>query len=154
MTKLILLVTIALAGQLVKADPEGTVTCHNNHTVDITITDVDDRDEWTVTDWQLQGKAACEPTFPAGDTTVSYTGLKLPDCSISSEQLPESIKYVLIVSATKSAGAGPGEQLRAYDHRYYVSCEYDNQDNTSVASFEPIVNRKDNSTGTYSMQQL
>ena len=30
-----------------------------------------------------------------------------------------------------------------YDHLYYVSCEYDNQNNT-MASFVPAKNRQDN----------
>ncbi|KAL9952467.1 hypothetical protein ACROYT_G039729 [Oculina patagonica] len=68
-------------------------------------------------------------------TTVIYASLPLPDCAWSSEQLNGSIKYVLEISATKSDPGGTG-QLRAYDHLYYVSCVYDNQ-NRTWASFEP-----------------
>ena len=122
----------------------GSITCHNNHTVDISITSLDDLAGWTTTEWRLKNNSACDPTF--GNRTVIYNDLALPDCAWSSEQLPDSIKYVLKISATKS---DPGEtgQLYAYDHLYYVSCDYDNQ-NFSKASFIPIVNRKDNYTGT------
>ena len=134
-------------------DPVGDVTCRKNHTVDIVITNVDDLDEWASQEanWRLEGDAACEPTFSG--TTVTYTGLKLPDCSMSSEQFNDSIKYVLKVNATRTAGAGAAGQLRAYDHLYYVSCDYDSQ-NFSKASFVPIVNRNDNDTGTYSFHKL
>ncbi len=110
---------------------------------------MDDIDEWTTFDWRLENNADCDPTFSG--TTVTYTGLVLPDCTFSSEQLDNSIKYVLKVSATKPDPGGAG-QLRTYDHLYYVSCDYDNQDNTSVASFVPIINRGSNDTGTFSMQ--
>ncbi|KAL9952511.1 hypothetical protein ACROYT_G039779 [Oculina patagonica] len=148
MTKLILLVTLALAGQLVKGqDPVGTVTCFNNHTVDITITNVIDIDEWTdPTEWRLENNADCEPIIDQDNGAVYYTGLVLPDCAFEQQQFADSIKYILKVSATRSDPGGAG-QLRAYDHLYYVSCDYDNQDNTSVASFVPIVNRGDNDTG-------
>ncbi|KAL9952528.1 hypothetical protein ACROYT_G039797 [Oculina patagonica] len=147
MTKLILFMTLAIAVQLVRGqvDPEGAVTCNNDHTVDITITNVDDLDEWTTTDWQLKGDAACAPTFTDA-TTVFYGGLHLPDCALEEQQLADSVKYVLEVSVTKSAGEGPGEQLRAYDHLYYVSCDYDNEGNVE-ANFIPIVNRGNNDTG-------
>ena len=118
----------------------GVVTCHNNHTVDIIITNVDDLGEWSEPKWQLQSSASCQPAF--SDSTVTYTGLFLPDCAWSSEQLPDSIKYVLKINATMGNPGGTG-QLRAYDHLYYVSCDYDNQ-NRSSASFVPIVNRNDN----------
>ena len=85
-------------------DPEGTVTCHNNHTVDIVITNVYDLDEWTEVEWQFEDSPACQPTF--NGTTVTYTGLVLLNCSMSLEQLADSIKYVLKVSATKTGGAG------------------------------------------------
>ncbi|XP_078350192.1 ZP domain-containing protein-like [Oculina patagonica] len=157
--KLILLVTFALVSQLVKGqnppDPVGIVTCNDDHTVDISITNVDDLGEWETSEWQLEDSAACAPTFTDA-STVTYDGLFLPDCSMSSEQLPDSIKYVLKVSATKGdPGSGTTGQLRAYDHLYYVSCDYDNQ-NRSSASFVPIVNRRDNDTGdaffTFSLQ--
>ncbi len=131
-------------------DPVGRVTCNDDHTVDISITNVDDLGEWEISEWQLEDSAACEPTFSG--TTVTYTGLVLPNCSMSSEQLPDSIKYVLKVSATKpDPGSGTTGQLRAYDHLYYVSCDYDNQ-NRSSASFVPIVNRNDNDTGMWNKQ--
>ena len=121
-------------------NPVGKVTCNNNHTVDINITNIDDLGEWNTREWRLQSKAECEPTFGSG--TVTYSSLKLPDCSWSSEQLNGSIKYILKVNPTKTDPGGNG-QLRAYDHLYYVSCYYDNQ-NRSSASFVPTKNREDN----------
>ncbi len=131
----------------------GTVTCNNDHTVDISITNLDDIAEWTdPSEWRLENNANCDPTIDQGNSAVNYAGLVLPDCALEEQQLADSVKYVLKVSATKSTGAGPGGQLRAYDHLYYVSCDYDNEGNVS-ASFIPIVNRGDNDTGTYSVQQ-
>ena len=123
-------------------NPVGQVTCRNDHTVDIKIANIDDLDEWSTSEWRLQSKAECEPTFDSG--TVTYSSLKLPNCSWSSEQLNmnDSIKYILKVNPTKTDPGGNG-QLRAYDHLYYVSCYYDNQ-NRSSASFVPIKNREDN----------
>ena len=125
-------------------NPVGKVTCNNNHTVDINITNIGDVNEWNTSDWRLQNKAECEPTFGSG--TVTYSSLKLPNCSWSSEQLAGSIKYILKVNPTKTDPGGNG-QLRTYDHLYYVSCEYDNQ-NRSSASFVPIKNREDNDSST------
>ncbi|KAL9952548.1 hypothetical protein ACROYT_G039817 [Oculina patagonica] len=127
-----------------QGDPAGAVTCNNDHTVDITITDVDDLDEWVASDWQLKGEAACEPTFTDA-STVTYSGLHLPDCALEQQQLADSVKYVLEVSVTKGDPGGAG-QLRAYDHLYYVSCDYDNEGNVE-ANFIPIVNRGNNDTG-------
>ena len=118
----------------------GKVTCHNNHTVDINITNVDDLAEWTETEWRTRNSSSCQPTFHNG--TVNYDGLALPDCAFSSQQLSNGIKYILKISAKKSDPVGTG-QLYVYDHLYYVSCEYDSQ-NKSVASFVPIKNSKDN----------
>ena len=118
----------------------GKVTCHNDHTVDIIITNVNDLAVWNKTDWRLQNSASCEPTF--GNKTVNYDGLTLPDCAWSSEQLQDGIKYILKISVKKSDPGGTG-QLYVYDHLYYVSCKYDNQ-NKSVASFVPFKNRHDN----------
>lgn len=121
------------------------VYCNNDHTVDVTISYVDDIDEWVPSEWRLQGNAACDPTLSVPGQTVTYDDLILPDCAYKSSQYPESIKYILKIEAKKSDPGGT-QQLRAYDHLYYVSCEYDNQ-NRSTASFVPIVNRNDNDTG-------
>ena len=124
--------------------PVGKVTCHSNHTVDINITGVDDLAEWTETEWRTQNSSgyltACQPTFH--NKTVKYDGLLLPDCAFSSQQLPNSVKYILKISAKKSDPGATG-QLYVYDHLYYVSCEYGNQ-NKTVASFVPVKNRQDN----------
>ena len=97
--------------------PVGKVTCHNNHTVDITITNVDDLSWWNETDWRLQNNPSCKATF--GKRTVSYDWLRLPDCASSSQQLPKSIKYILeiIVKRGKHSGAG---QMYVYDYLFCV----------------------------------
>ncbi|KAJ7318456.1 hypothetical protein OS493_037935 [Desmophyllum pertusum] len=150
MKNLILLVTFALVCHHVKGqnppDPVGTVTCHDDHTVDISISNVDDLAEWTTTEWRLEGNSACDPKFDDG--TVTYTGLSLPDCSMSSKQLSGDIKYVLKVNAIKpDPVSSTADQLRGYDHLYYVSCEYDNED-IATASFVPIKNRNDNDSSS------
>ena len=126
-------------------NPVGKVTCHNNHTVDINITGVDDLAEWTETAWRTRNSSgyltACQPTFH-NNRTVKYYSLKLPDCAFSSQQLSNSVKYILKINAKKSDPSGTG-QLLVYDHLYYVSCEYDSQ-NKTMASFVPVKNRQDN----------
>ena len=125
--------------------PMANVYCYNNHTVDVTIINVDDVDEWTPIEWELQGNSACRPALSNPDETVTYTRLVLPDCAFNSIQEPDYIKYILKINVTKPNPGGAG-QLRAYDHLYYIMCHYDNQ-NRSTASFIPIVNRNDNDTG-------
>ncbi|KAL9952522.1 hypothetical protein ACROYT_G039790 [Oculina patagonica] len=152
MRKLILLMTIALACQVSKGyssgfnptAPTGSVTCNDDHTVSITISDVDDLDEWSAPAWQLESSDSCEPTFTDA-TTVTYSSLSLPDCSESSEQLSDGIKYILKINPTVTDQL----QSRSYEHLYYVSCKYDNDDNV-VASFVPIKHRTDNDTSTAS----
>ena len=123
------------------------MNCRDNHTVDITISNVDDADEWASNEWRLANNPACEPAIDPVTNTVTYDGLHLPDCVWQSEQLADHIKYILRISAIKPAVNPTGTgQLRAYDHLCYVSCYYDNQNRTS-ASFVPIKNRKDNDTG-------
>ena len=134
------LLLLAGANHSIPMGPVGKVTCHNDHTVDITISNVDDLAEWTVTEWRTRNSSSCEPTFHNG--TVNYDGLALPDCAISSKDLSNGIKYILKISAQKSDPGGAG-QLYVYDHLYYVSCEYDSQNKTK-ASFVPIKNRQDN----------
>ena len=121
--------------------PVGKVTCHNNLTVDITISNVTDLAGWNTTEWRIRNSASCQPTFH-NNRTVTYDGLDLPDCAFSSQQLSNGIKYILKISAKKSDPVGTG-QLYVYDHLYYVSCEYDSQ-NKSVASFVPVRYRQDN----------
>ncbi|KAJ7369334.1 hypothetical protein OS493_039731 [Desmophyllum pertusum] len=100
-----------------------------------------------------KSNAACEPII--GDETVTYTNLHLPNCAMSWEQLPNDIKYVLKINAEKTAGQNAQGQTRAYNHLYYVSCDYDNQ-NRSSSSFVPIKNRDDNDSAphffTFSLQ--
>ena len=122
------------------------VHCKYNHTVDIAISNVDDADKWASNEWRLANNSACDPAIDPSANTVTYTGLHLPDCAWESEQLADHIKYILKISAVKTDPGNPAGQLRAYDHLYYVSCYYDNQNKTS-ASFVPIKNRQDNDTG-------
>lgn len=115
----------------------GNVYCHSNHTVDITIINVESLGSWTESQWQLEGNTECQPTF--GVDTVTYSDLVLPDCANAEEQNPESIKYILKINAITDDPGGTG-QLRVYDQLYFVSCEYDNQ-NRSTASFIPLTSR-------------
>ncbi len=135
-------------------DLAGTVICHDNHTVDITITNVDDIDEWAdPTRWRLEDNANCDPVIDQDNGVVNYTGLVLPDCTFKQQQFSDSIKYILKVSAKRDNPGGAG-QLRAYDYLFFVSCDYDNEGNPPVASFVPIVNRGDNVTSTCSFLQF
>ena len=135
------------SGQVYPSAPEATVNCKDNHRVDILISNVDDADQWQGKEWQLQNDTACQPAIDYVAKIVTYAALRLPECAWESEQLDDHIKYILKISAVKP-NAGATGQLRAYDHLYYVSCYYDNQNRTS-ASFVPIKNRKDNDTGMY-----
>lgn len=103
---------------------------------------MDDLGEWTAAEWQLEGNGACQPTLSG--STVTYTNLNLPDCATSSEELTKSVLYVLTINPTKSGLL----QARSYEHLYYVSCEYNNE-NRSMASFIPIKHRGDNDSSTY-----
>lgn len=127
--------------------PMGKVTCHNNHTVDITITNVDDLARWNESQWRLENNASCQPTFHLNNKTVIYDGLALPDCAFSSKQLPGSVKYILKISAKSTDPGGTG-QLYVYEHLYYVSCEYFNQ-NKTVANFVPLKNREHNDSSMW-----
>ncbi|XP_020606317.1 uncharacterized protein LOC110045068 [Orbicella faveolata] len=156
MKELVLLLVFGLVSKLVKgqANTIGSVYCHNNHTVDITIINVEDLSRWNESQWRLQDKPECEPTFSRANETVTYTDLVLPDCALAAEQLSESIKYILKINPITPNPGGTG-QLRVYDQLYFVSCDYDNQ-NRSTTSFVPITNRgnNDSSTGffTFSLQ--
>jgi len=154
---LILLTTFVLACQLVKGNghsPAAEVYCNNDHTVDIVISNVDDADEWMPDEWELQNDPNCQPAINDAQQTVTYSDLILPDCAYDSIQGDDYIKYILKIEAKKDDPGAPG-QLRAYDHLYYITCLYDNQ-NRSMTSFVPIVNRNDNDTDnaffTFSLQ--
>lgn len=125
-----------------QANTIGSVYCHNNHTVDITIINVEDLSRWNESQWRLQDKPECEPTFSRANETVTYSDLVLPDCALAAEQLSESIKYILKINPITPNPGGTG-QLRVYDQLYFVSCDYDNQ-NRSTTSFVPITNQGNN----------
>ena len=125
-----------------------SVTCNPDHTVSITISDVDDAKFWNSAEWSTNpGNAACEPTIDGVTDTVTYTNLPLPDCTFQSNQKDEEVQYILKISAQKSSGdVGVTGQLRTYDHLYYVTCNYDNT-GRARGSFVPIKNRANNDTG-------
>lgn len=125
--------------------PAAQVYCNDNHTVDIEISNVDDADEWMPDEWELQSNSNCQPAINDTLQTVTYSDLILPDCAYDSIQGDDYIKYILKIEA-KKPDPGLTGQLRAYDHLYYITCLYDNQ-NRSMTSFVPIVNRNDNDTG-------
>ena len=118
----------------------GSVICNANHTVNINISDVERLDTWNETQWAIQQKTECQPTFSGSD--VIFSDLVLPDCSLTAEQLPGSIKYIIEIKAEQNARGDTG-QLRVYDHLYFVSCDYDNEDR-ATASFIPVKNRATN----------
>lgn len=123
--------------------PHATVTCNADHTVNISISNVDDAGEWTPNEWTTKtGYTECEPTI--GADTVTYGNLPLPNCTLESNQNATHITYILRINAEKSDPVGTG-QLRAYDHKYYVTCTYNNT-GSATASFVPIKNRVDNDT--------
>ncbi|PFX16429.1 ZP domain-containing protein-like [Stylophora pistillata] len=123
--------------------PHATVTCNADHTVNISISNVDDAGEWVPNEWTTKtGYAECEPTI--GADTVTYGNLPLPNCTLESNQNATHITYILRINAEKSDPGGTG-QLRAYDHKYYVTCTYNNT-GSATASFVPIKNRVDNDT--------
>lgn len=124
--------------------------CNPDHTVTIYINNVDDIATWRPDEWRLQSDPNCDPTFDEPGRTVNYANLVLPDCAYYEKQLADYIKYQLKIIARKPDPQPPAEtgQLRSYDHMYYVWCAYDNQ-NRSMASFIPIVNRADNDSSMY-----
>lgn len=122
------------------------MTCNANHTVHISISNVDDAAQWTAVEWTTKtGYAECEPTINAGAKTVTYESLPLPNCTLDSNQNDSHITYTLRINAEKADPSGTG-QVRAYDHQYYVTCTYNNTGG-AFASFVPIKNRVDNDTG-------
>lgn len=142
----ILLATFMLVLHQTKGQTNALVTCHSDHTVSIAISDVDDAKFWNSAEWSTKaGNAACEPTIDGVADTVTYTNLLLPDCALQSNQKDEGVQYILKISAEKGSGDPVTGQLRAYDHLYYVTCNYDNTDRAS-ASFVPIKNRAKNET--------
>ena len=118
----------------------GSVICNANHTVNINISNVEHLNTWNEIQWAIQQKTECQPTFSGND--VIFSDLVLPDCSLTAEQLPGSIKYIIEIKAEQNARGDTG-QLRVYDHLYFVSCDYDNE-GRATASFVPVKNRAAN----------
>ena len=127
-------------------DVTANVTCKSNHTVDIVISNVDDVEFWSAEEWRTSvDTAACEPTLNSDTETVTYTDLKLPDCTYESNQKDGEIEYILEISPEKNANNSVTGQSRTYDHQYYVTCNYDNTGG-ATGSFKPIKNREANDT--------
>ncbi|XP_066026134.1 ZP domain-containing protein isoform X2 [Pocillopora verrucosa] len=116
-----------------------SIVCNANHTVTITITNVTDIDAFNESDWRVDNKTECEPTFM--DTTVTYTNLQVADCASISEDKSTSIRYVFEIRAVVP-GSSP---IQAFDHVIDAVCEYVNNGNVT-SSFIPLVNRGDNSS--------
>nr|XP_058962133.1 ZP domain-containing protein-like [Pocillopora verrucosa] len=101
----ILLATFMLVLHQTKGQTTASVTCNPDHTVSITISDVDDAKFWNSAEWSTDpGNAACEPTIDGVTDTVTYTNLPLPDCTFQSNQKDEEVQYILKISAQKSSG--------------------------------------------------
>ena len=124
------------------------MTCNSNHTVDILISNVDDAGLWILREWTTKtNTVACHAAIIDADAdTVTNIALHLPDCAFESNQKAEGIQYILKISAEKTTGDSDTDQLRAYDHLYNVTCNYDNTGRTS-GSFVPIKNQAANDTG-------
>ena len=117
-----------------------SIVCNANHTVIITITNVTDVDAFNESDWRIDNKTECKPTFLG--TTVTYTNLQVADCASISEDKNTSIRYVFEIRAVVP-GSSP---IQAFDHVIDAVCEYVNNGNVT-SSFIPLVNRGDNSSG-------
>ena len=117
-----------------------SIVCNANHTITITIANVTDIDAFSESDWRIDNKTECQPTFI--NTTVTYTNLQVADCASKSEDKTTSIRYVFEIRAVVP-GSSP---IQAFDHIINAVCEYVNND-TVTSSFIPLVNRGDNSSG-------
>lgn len=114
--------------------------CNNNHTVTITITNVIDIAEFNESDWRIDDKEECEPTFSG--QTVTYTNLLVGNCSSKSEERDNDILYVFKIRVLPT----DSDPIQAVDHMFDASCAYVN-DGTATANFIPLTERSDNATG-------
>ena len=121
----------------------GSVVCNDNHTVTITIMNVIDIDEFNESDWRIDDKEECEPTF--FEQTVTYTNLPVGNCSSKSEERDNDILYVFKIRVLPTGN----DPIQAVDHMFDASCVYVNND-TVTASFIPLTQRGDNATGKIS----
>ena len=104
---------------------------------------VNDIAEFDESDWRIDNKEECEPTFSG--QTVTYTNLLVGNCSSKSEERDNDILYVFKIRVLP-AGSDP---IQAVDHMFDASCAYVNN-NTTTASFMPLTERSDNDTGKIS----
>ena len=126
------------------ATPTGFVVCNDNHTVTITILNVIDIGEFNESDWRIDDKEECEPTFTG--QTITYTNLPVGNCSSKSEERDNDILYVFKIRVLPT-GSDP---IQAVDHMFDASCVYVIND-TVTASFIPLTQRGDNATGKISL---
>lgn len=120
--------------------PTGSILCNDNHTVTITIMNVIDLDAFNESDWRIDDKEECQPTF--SEETVTYTNLLVGNCSSTSQERDNEILYVFKIRVLPT-GSGP---IQAVDHMFDASCVYVNN-GTVTASFTPLTQREDNVTG-------
>lgn len=135
-----LLIALVLQFEVsIEGTPTGSIVCNDNHTVTITIMNVIDIDEFNESDWRIDDKEECEPTFSG--QTVTYTNLLVGNCSSTSEERDNDIIYVFKIRVLPT-GSDP---IQAVDHMFDASCVYVNND-TVTASFIPLTQRRDNAT--------
>ena len=120
--------------------PTGSILCNDNHTVTIIIMNVIDLDAFNESDWRIDDKEECQPTF--SEETVTYTNLLVGNCSSTSQERDNEILYVFKIRVLPT-GSGP---IQAVDHMFDASCVYVNN-GTVTASFTPLTQREDNVTG-------
>ena len=123
----------------------GSVVCNNNHTVTITIMNVTGIAKFNESDWRIDNKTECQPTFSG--TTVTYTNLPVGTCASTSEEQANKITYVFQIRALPPGGGA----TQALDHMFDASCAYTNN-NTVTDSFIPLTSRGGNASGTYHWQ--
>ena len=121
--------------------PSGTVVCGDDHTVNITISDVADLGAFNESHWQINNNNECNASFSG--TTVTYTNLPVSTCASSSQERDNDILYIFEIRAL-APGSGP---IQAFDHSFDASCAYENN-GTVMASFVPLTKRGANASGT------
>lgn len=99
-----------------------------------------DLDAFNESDWRIDDKEECQPTF--FEEAVTYTNLLVGDCSSTSQERDNEILYVFKIRALP-AGSEP---IQAVDHMFDASCVYVNN-GTVTANFTPLTQREDNVTG-------
>lgn len=139
----LLIALVLLFGVNTEGSPTGSILCNDNHTVTITIMNVVDLDAFNESDWRINNKEECQPTFSNEAGTVTYTNLLVGNCSSTSQERDNEILYVFKIRVLP-AGSEP---IQAVDHMFDASCVYVNN-GTVTANFTPLTQREDNVTGS------